>query len=74
MSHATIDRFLEKYRKQFARTKRTGTVRSKTFLNVIPVKDFTNLKGKVTLNIALLLKLKECQILQRIAGAFVECS
>ena len=41
MSHATIDRYLEKYRKQFARTKRTGTVRSKNLLNVIPVKDFT---------------------------------
>lgn len=41
MSHSTIDRYLEKYRKQFARTKRTGTTRAKNFLNVIRVKDFT---------------------------------
>ncbi len=41
MSHSTIDRYLEKYRKQFARTKRTGTVRAKNFLNIIPIKDFT---------------------------------
>jgi hypothetical protein len=41
MSHSTIDRYLEKYRKQFARTKRTGTVRAKNFLHVIPIKDFT---------------------------------
>lgn len=41
MSHSTIDRYLEKYRKHFARLKRTGTKRAKNFLNVIPVKDFT---------------------------------
>lgn len=40
MSHSTIDRYLEKYRKQFARTKRSGTKRAKNFLNVIPIKEF----------------------------------
>ena len=39
MSHATIDRYLQKYRNQFARRKRTGTQRSKTFLNTIPIKE-----------------------------------
>lgn len=41
MSHSTVDRYLEKYRKQFARTKRTGTKRAKNSLEEIPVKDFT---------------------------------
>jgi len=39
MSHATIDRYLQKYRNQFARRKRTGTQRAKTFLNTIPIKE-----------------------------------
>lgn len=39
MSHATIDRYLQKYRNQFARRKRTGTQRAKTFLNAIPIKE-----------------------------------
>ena len=40
MSHATVDRYLADYRKRFARRKRTGTKRSKHFLNAIPIKDF----------------------------------
>lgn len=39
MSHSTVDRYLQKYRNQFARRKRTGTQRAKTFLNTIPIKE-----------------------------------
>ena len=39
MSSSTIDRYLKLYKRQFARTKRTGTVRAKTFLNEIPIKN-----------------------------------
>lgn len=39
MSHATVDRYLKSYKAQFARRKRTGTVRSKRFSSVIPIKD-----------------------------------
>ncbi|MCP4914627.1 MAG: transposase family protein [Oligoflexia bacterium] len=41
MSHATIDRYLKKYKTQFARRKRAGTIRgSKKFQNIIPLKVF----------------------------------
>jgi hypothetical protein len=41
MSHATIDRYLKSYKAQFARRKRTGTIRgSKKFQNIIPLKVF----------------------------------
>jgi hypothetical protein len=41
MSAATIDRYLRNYKSQFARRKRTGTVRgSKKFQNIIPLKIF----------------------------------
>jgi hypothetical protein len=40
MSHATIDRYLSKYKSQFSRRKRTGTVRAKKFCNIIPIKNF----------------------------------
>ena len=50
MSHATIDRYLQKYRNQFARRKRTGTQRSKTFLNTIPIKEL-DFKSQVPLDI-----------------------
>jgi hypothetical protein len=41
MSAATIDRYLKSYKSQFARRKRTGTVRgSKKFQNIIPLKIF----------------------------------
>lgn len=39
MSHATLDRYLKSYKAQFARQKRTGTVRAKRFSNIIPIKD-----------------------------------
>ena len=40
MSHSTVDRHLSKYRNQFARRKRTGTVRAKRFMHKIPIKKF----------------------------------
>lgn len=41
ISHSTIDRYLKSYKVQFARRKRTGTIRSKRYSSVIPIKDFT---------------------------------
>jgi hypothetical protein len=46
MSSSTIDRYLKDYKKQFARRKRTGTRRSKTFQNVIPIKNFDHFASK----------------------------
>ena len=40
MSYSTIDRYLKAYKTQFARRKRTGTVKAKRFMNVIPIKKF----------------------------------
>lgn len=41
MSAATVDRYLKDYKNQFARRKRTGTIRgSKKFQNIIPLKVF----------------------------------
>ncbi|WP_127716173.1 integrase [Halobacteriovorax sp. HLS] len=41
MSPATVDRYLRSYKAQFARRKRTGTIRgSKNFQNIIPLKIF----------------------------------
>jgi hypothetical protein len=41
MSHSSIDRYLSKYRNQFTRSKRTGTVRAKKrFMQSIPIKKF----------------------------------
>jgi hypothetical protein len=41
MSAATVDRYLKSYKAQFARRKRTGTIRgSKAFQNIIPLKVF----------------------------------
>jgi hypothetical protein len=39
MSSSTGDRYLKTYKAQFARRKRTGTVRAKKFSNIIPIKD-----------------------------------
>lgn len=41
MSAATVDRYLKSYKAQFARRKRTGTIRgTKAFQNIIPLKVF----------------------------------
>jgi hypothetical protein len=46
LSLVRVDLYLPKYRNQFAIRKRTGTLRSKIFLNMIPIneKDFKSEK------------------------------
>lgn len=46
MSSSTIDRYLKTYKRQFARLKRTGTRRSKKFMNVVPIKDLDHFAKK----------------------------
>jgi len=40
MSSATVDRYLKRYKAQFARSKRSGIKPGKMFKNIIPVKSF----------------------------------
>jgi hypothetical protein len=41
MGHSTIDRYLKSYKSNFARTRRSGTIRGvKKFQNIIPIKSF----------------------------------